>query len=285
MPDDSSFPTIGHKAKNKVLQTFLQQASALVDAAVEHLSGLESTDSVEATHQLRVSVRRLRALWWAYRPFIDHDQREAQEALLKRLTTMAGAARDWDVLLNLYQGPQHSKFGSGAVDEAVQGYHEDAIKATRDALKQTDVENVLREAVQDASDSIALAPIESQRRFERRRFRAAEKTLKKRMKAASKASRDDYEALHAVRKAAKRVRYVLEFFDPEATAAHKALRVRLKKLQNRFGALNDAVASEALLRENVSSSAAVLQWLHTERKHRLRKAKKMLPGDKRLWPD
>jgi hypothetical protein len=56
----------------------------------------------------------------------------------------------------------------------------------------------------------------------------------------------------------------------------------LKKIQKRFGELNDVIASEALLRENVELLKAggdpekTLAWFCKERKRRMRAAAAML---------
>jgi CHAD domain-containing protein len=56
---------------------------------------------------------------------------------------------------------------------------------------------------------------------------------------------------------------------------------RLKRIQKRFGALNDVVASEALLRDQSAlltglDTGAALGWLDKERKRRVRKAAALL---------
>lgn len=96
------------------------------------------------------------------------------------------------------------------------------------------------------------------------------------------AKRSDYAAYHEVRKAGKKVRYLLEFFEPLLPKKQLKSTKELKKIQKRFGALNDVVASEELLRgkrdifPDDTSAANALAALEKERKRRVRAAAKLL---------
>ncbi|TDG16337.1 CHAD domain-containing protein, partial [Paraburkholderia silviterrae] len=70
----------------------------------------------------------------------------------------------------------------------------------------------------------------------------SEKQLRKRMRHAAKARKPDVAAFHGVRKAGKKVRYLLELFGPVLSGRHQKTLDRLKKIQKRFGELNDVVA-------------------------------------------
>jgi CHAD domain-containing protein len=85
--------------------------------------------------------------------------------------------------------------------------------------------------------------------FAEERVQAAEKALKKRMKRAVPAQDSDYAALHEVRIAGKKLRYLLQFFSPVLEGGHEAVIERLTVVQDELGTLNDLVTSEALLRE------------------------------------
>ncbi|CAN0622882.1 protein of unknown function [Burkholderia multivorans] len=83
-------------------------------------------------------------------------------------------------------------------------------------------------------------------------MKLAEKALEKRVKRAASHEMSGYTALHDVRIAGKKLRYLLEFFSPILGVSHQATIERLKAAQDELGALNDIVASEALLRECAS---------------------------------
>jgi CHAD domain-containing protein len=101
------------------------------------------------------------------------------------------------------------------------------------------------------------------------------------MRPASHAKRSDYASYHEVRKAGKKVRYLLEFFEPLLPKKQLKSAKELKRIQKRFGALNDVVASLELLRgkrdifpDDVSAANA-LAALEKERKRRVRAAAKL----------
>ncbi|HZZ03518.1 CHAD domain-containing protein, partial [Paraburkholderia sp.] len=80
---------------------FASYAAPLVDEAIEHASVVREDASPEALHKLRVSLRRLRSLWWAFEPLLDKGENTRQRALYKYLATAAGKTRDWDILIEL----------------------------------------------------------------------------------------------------------------------------------------------------------------------------------------
>ena len=85
--------------------------------------------------------------------------------------------------------------------------------------------------------------------FAEERVKAAEQALKKRVKRAVSAQASDYAALHEVRIAGKKLRYLLQFFSPVLDGGHQAVIDRLTVVQDELGTPNDLVTSEALLRE------------------------------------
>ena len=102
------------------------------------------------------------------------------------------------------------------------------------------------------------------------------------MRLAGHASRSDYAAFQAVRKAGKKVRYLLEFFEPSPKKKQMKGVKQLKKIQKRFGELNDVVASENLVKANLdvfrdrSSAEGGLAALGKERNRRMKEAAKLL---------
>src|SRR4051794_36471390 len=88
---------------------FASYAAPLVDRAIELAHAVRDDTSPEALHQLRVSLRRLRSLWWAFHPLLEQAENRRQRALFKYLATAAGKTRDWDIVIQLL-----STEGSGA---------------------------------------------------------------------------------------------------------------------------------------------------------------------------
>ncbi|MFM0737480.1 CHAD domain-containing protein [Paraburkholderia xenovorans] len=259
---------------------FASYAAPLVDEAIEQAAAVREDASPEALHKLRVSLRRLRSLWWAFSPLLEKGENTRQRALYKYLASAAGKTRDWDILIELITREDESAPEMRAKLEEVRG---GALATSRETLSNADVKHLLRDALTSATKELNTAhervPL---RKFADKRVAASERSLKKRMKRASHAKRANYAAFHDVRKAGKKLRYLLEFFGPVLQGGHKRTLKRLKQIQKRFGKLNDIVASEMLLRDNASllagagDTGGAQDWLAKERKRRMRSAAGLL---------
>ncbi|WP_025596614.1 CHAD domain-containing protein [Burkholderia sp. WSM2230] len=260
-------------------EAFASYAAPLVSDAIAYANAVRDNPSPEALHKLRVSLRRLRSLWWAFAPLLEKGENTRQRALYKYLATAAGKTRDWDILIELIRNEDGASDFAPTLEEA----RDNALATSRETLSNADVKHLLRDALTSASTEINTAhervPL---RKFANKRVAASERSLMKRAKRARHAKRSNYAAFHDVRKAGKKVRYLLEFFEPVLSGSHKRTLKRLKQVQKRFGKLNDIVASEMLLRDNASLFAgagdadSVLQSLHKERKRRMRSAAGLL---------
>lgn len=259
---------------------FASYAAPLVDHAIEYAAAVRDDASPEALHQLRVSLRRLRSLWWAFEPLLDKGENTRQRALYKYLATAAGKTRDWDILIELIA---QDDSGARAMRPKLEEVRGDALATSRETLSNADVKHLLRDALTSATKELNTAhervPLA---KFVDKRVAVSERSLRKRMKRASHAKRANYASFHDVRKAGKKLRYLLEFFEPILHGSHKRILKRLKQIQQRFGALNDIVASEMLLRDNAALLAgsgdtdAALHWLEKERKRKMRSAAGLL---------
>ncbi|CAE6725078.1 CHAD domain-containing protein [Paraburkholderia nemoris] len=259
---------------------FASYAAPLVDDAIELANAVRQDASPEALHKLRVSLRRLRSLWWAFEPLLDKGENTRQRALYKYLANAAGKTRDWDILIELIARDERVAHEMTPTLEAARG---GALETSRETLSNADVKHLLQDALSSANKELNTArervPLQ---KFVDKRVSASERSLKKRIKRASRAKRSNYTAFHDVRKAGKKVRYLLEFFGPVLSGSHKRILKRLKQIQKRFGTLNDIVASEMLLRDNTDllvgsgDTDAALDWLKKERKRRMRAAAGLL---------
>ncbi|MFL9903541.1 CHAD domain-containing protein [Paraburkholderia fungorum] len=261
-------------------EAFASYAAPLVSDAIEFANAVREDASPEALHKLRVSLRRLRSLWWAFEPLLDKAENMRHRALYKFLATAAGKTRDWDILIELIA---HEEGVAHEMAPKLQEARSDALATSRETLSNADVKHLLREALSGAAKELNTAhervPL---RKFAEKRVSDSERSLKKRMKRASRAKRSNYPSFHDVRKAGKKLRYLLEFFEPVLKGGRKRALKRLKQIQKRFGALNDIVASEMLLRDNMALLAgsgdvdAVLHWFRKERKRLMRSAAGLL---------
>jgi len=259
---------------------FSSLATSLIDDAIAHAGRVSADPDAEGLHKLRVALRRLRTLLWAYRPLLDREFDEKQRALLKFLAGAAGKTRDWDILIELLRELRGNE--RTPLDE-LRKARSKAMEASRETLKQAGIKPALRDVFKEVSTELNTAHERpTLATFARRRVAAAQKTFAKRVRRAECAKRSDYASFHDVRKAGKKVRYLLEFFEPSLPKKQvKGVR-KLKKIQKRFGELNDVVASENLFKTNLDTffdrpcAERGLAALEKERVRRLKEAAKLL---------
>jgi CHAD domain-containing protein len=268
----------GSRTDSTAESEFGAYASPLIHEAIEQASTIDADPDAEVLHKLRVALRRLRTLLWAYRPILDPDFDNQQRALYKFLANSAGNTRDWDILIELLSDLKESELTDG-----LRQNRDAALKASRNTLSESRIKKVLQDALKEANKELNTAHQRTPlRKFAYKRVVSAEKQLSKRMKRASGRKRSDYAAFHEVRKAGKKVRYLLEFFEPLLGKKQRKGVKELKRLQKRFGALNDVVASRDLLQRNAGSFpnegavANAMQALKKEQKRRAKAAAKLL---------
>jgi CHAD domain-containing protein len=262
-------------------QAFGSYAAPLIGDTIALANAVHDDASPEALHKLRVSLRRLRSLWWAFAPLLDKGENARQRAVFQFLATAAGKTRDWDILIGLLRGQAGAAQELRSKLEHIRG---EALTVSRDTLLNADVKHLLRDAFASTTAQLntAHAPRIALHKFAAKRVKASERTLNKRIKRARRAKRSNYAAFHDVRKAGKKLRYLFEFFGPHLQDGRKHPLKRLKRLQKRFGELNDTVASATLLHDNAALLAgsgdldAALKCLDKQRKRRLRAAAELL---------
>jgi CHAD domain-containing protein len=260
---------------------FSTYARPLADAAIEHAEALAANADADVLHKLRVALRRLRSLLWAYRPLLGRELDDRQRDRFKSLAGAAGKTRDWDILTELLVEILGAR---QAPTERLRAARAAALDDSRETLSHAGIHAVLRDALADASGALRHQAHERTplKKFARKRVAAAEKSLNKRMREAAHAKRSNYASYHDVRKAGKKVRYLLEFFEPLLTSKQLKTLKGLKKLQKRFGTLNDVVASEEILRgngdifSNDREVKAAFTALEKQRRRRVRAASKLL---------
>ncbi|QGZ64887.1 CHAD domain-containing protein [Paraburkholderia acidisoli] len=258
---------------------FAHYARPLVDEALTRAALVDP--NADDFHKLRIALRRLRTLLWAWRPLLGRDAAERERAFLKRAAAAAGEARDWDIAVKLLGAQDEA--GESLAGERLEAARREARARAAVTLSAADLKHALREMLHATNRALNTS---SQRtpvkRLARERVDDARRALKQRRRRAEKAKRGDYAAWHEVRKGAKKLRYLLEFFGPELKARDIDRLESLKKLQKRFGKLNDAVATEQLLAAHPevfadsASAETALAALKRERKRRRRAAAKSL---------
>lgn len=220
---------------------------SLAGACIRHYRRNEdlliSGEQSEAVHQARVALRRLRSAIAIFKPMLAGESMDHFKGELRWLTGVFGGARDLDVMLD--------KVPVGTFHDRLRKARNEAYVQLIDALESRRVRSLFL----DLTEWITVGPwLHLPGRQDTRDLPAADfaakalhklrKRVKKRGKALETLNDDER---HELRKAAKRLRYGVEFFGPLFPAEKSARRFRtfaasLEQLQDDLGALNDLVA-------------------------------------------
>jgi CHAD domain-containing protein len=265
--------------KSSIATTFTSLATPVIADAVKRAKELSTSSDVEGFHQLRVAFRKLRALYWAYSPYLGEEATAQATEELKRLAAVAGGTRDWDIAGDLLKAAQESGASIELLVAAAREKRAQAVVHSQTMIRSDDVEAFLNDALLRAQTTLQSScndlPI---RAFAEERVRLAQRALQKRSKRAARSETAQEEDLHDVRKAGKKLRYLLEFFQPVIKGGHGRTIKALTSVQNELGQFNDIAASETLIRsasfnevppEVVQES---LQWLEIQKGQRMEAA-------------
>ena len=217
----------------------------------------------EPVHQMRVAVRRLRSAIRVFRRAVGSPAIEATDASLKVLAAKLAPARDWDVFVTETAATVATAFGA---DKRMQ-----RLLATADRRRSTCHQELRvflvstefrRLGIELACLAASPDAVEAFGETEQQPASLADFAAQELARRCKKLNQIDGlaglepDALHAIRLNAKRLRYAAEIFAPlyPDKAVSRFIR-RLSRLQDRLGALNDTVVSEALLAEMGGSHA------------------------------
>ena len=228
------------------LESLRLRLRAQLRAVLANDPGTRLGRDAESLHDMRVAVRRARALLRAGRPLYANDVVGLVEEL-RWVGEKLGGVRDLDVLLEHLRGQ-------------IDGLDPDDRKAARPLLRtlerrRTSARTSLLKALEGerylgllddfAAQIDALAPSSDGATLDDLAKRELKK-LRKRVEATGEDAPDD--ELHALRKRGKRVRYAYEL------ASKGAVVKRAKGLQDVLGEHQDSVVAETALRELASTT-------------------------------
>lgn len=249
---ESSAPEDAVRPADAVHRAVAEQVEQLIewDRAVR-------ADVPDSVHQMRVTTRKIRSLLQTSRDAfgISDDAWILDE--LKQLAGILGVARDAEVLAERYEealdelpaelvrGPVRERLVDGAKHRYTAGLRRSLI-----AMRSQRYFRLL-----DALEGLVAAePVLSQDEDERTQatIDAAYKRVRKAAKAAAAAGADEDkdEALHRIRKGAKRLRYTA------AATGESKVSDRAKGIQSLLGDHQDSVVSRAHLRQQADAAHA-----------------------------
>lgn len=253
------------------------------DAEIRQGSGAgEGAD--EGIHKARVACRRLRGALATYRPLLDRQVTDPIREELRWLARALGPARDLDVahvrLRRLLDGePPHLVLGPVAerLDETYGRRRHEAHAAAREALTSERYA-----ALRESLDRLVAAPPWTDRAGEDardvlpRRVRSEFRRLRRRVLAVQDLAGDRErrdEAVHAARRAAKRLRYAAESLQPVWGSDAKRLAKAATRFAAELGTRQDAVVAAAdllaLAREADAAGESAFTYgrLHAHEQH------------------
>jgi CHAD domain-containing protein len=189
---------------------------------------------------------------------------------------VAGGTRDWDIAGDLLKTAQESGAPIEPLVAAVREKRAEAVVDSQTVIQSADVEAFLTDVSLRAQTTLQSRcsdlPI---RAFATKRVRLAQRALQKRSRRAARRETTHEEELHDVRKAGKKLRYLLEFFQPVLKDRHDRAIKDLTTVQNKLGTFNDIAASETLIRNASFNDVPAevvqesLQWLEEQKYRRM----------------
>lgn len=237
------------RARNRKPEpTFNRVALArLNDAQFAYIRWLQNVDS-EALHDLRVALRRLRAMLRAYAPWLREPLSGKLRRKLKKLTHATNAARDAEVQIAWLdrQGSRiaaRERVGVLWLQERLrrQAARADQEARTKVTRRFATLQARLRRALaRDVFHRTSASFVTLTQQLYEDQVKALAAAL------AEIEAIDDGSAIHAARIAGKRVRYLLEPVAATLPGGKHAIR-NLKRFQDDLGALNDCFVRARLL--------------------------------------
>ena len=212
-----------------------------------------------SVHKLRICTRRLRSALRTYRPILDRVAVDSLCEELRWLGESLGRARDAEVqrehlLAVLASEPTELVLGPVAarIDRELRAAYRAGVEHGKEAL-ETDRYFRLLEALDELVGSPPFTARadrtarEAVPRLLRRDLRKVEGEVERLRRAQDDRDRD--EALHSVRKKAKRLRYAAESAEPVLGPGATRLARRAKRVHEVLGVHQDSVVTRRLLRE------------------------------------
>jgi triphosphatase len=211
----------------------------------------------EAIHQMRVGVRRLRAVISLFNKVLPNASTARIKAELKWLTGELAQAREIDVFLKEWLLPfvAKSKPGRGAraIESQFTAKRDAAFMDARRAIETPRFRRLLIDVLEWIETRRHLHDDSTETSIGRFAVAALDRRIKKARKQGGRLDELSPEERHKLRIKIKKVRYGVEFF--QSLYADKdrkkidRLMARLKKIQNALGALNDAKAHEEIAKK------------------------------------
>ncbi|KAA5837111.1 CHAD domain-containing protein [Saccharopolyspora hirsuta] len=219
-------------------------------ALVAHDPGTRLGEDPEELHQMRVAVRRMRAMLLAARPFLDRSWSEPLRAELGWLGRALGPVRDLDVLLDRLRQesadlPTDERAAAARLISGLEAEHGAARVELLAALDSDRYLDLLRALATAVRTTLAESDVDSER--ELRKLVLGQ--FRKLRKAVDRLPADPPDQdLHALRIRGKRVRYTAELAQPALGRPAQQLIKAARQFQDVLGEHQDACVAEERVR-------------------------------------
>lgn len=244
---------------------------ASMEEGLRHLIGNEdcvlTRGDSEGIHQMRVALRRMRALLTTVKKLLPRGVHEDLASDLKDAASALGPARDWDVFVDALLPPVAAAFNGTPEQAALATLRTHADQRRRDGYQQADrmiasmaYARLLTDALYWVGNRVwrsdGAGPLDAPATT------VAAQVLARRhahlQKAAKGLANLSTEQRHRLRIAVKKTRYAAAFFQPlyAPKKTHGYIQA-LRALQDHLGHLNDLTNAQRMMAELVQSACGV----------------------------
>lgn len=201
----------------------------------------------EITHDLRVSIRELRGLLNFVKPVIGQDTYDEMNDALRGGAQIFGTVRELDVLTELteevaLEQPDLSEH----FYDAFNLLEKERRKEMRRTFNKTNVQ-LINDAIITTQETLEELELDSELDWDKYIAKRLEKKNDTLQKAYEKVDKSDYEAVHDIRKEAKKNRYSAKYYKKVTSTKTKPYRKSAEGIQDEFGEITDAHVNYDLL--------------------------------------
>ena len=246
-------------------------------AHAQTLSGDARFSTEEAIHEVRLLIKRVRALLWFARPSLNRSVETEAKAQLRKAAHLLATHRDVKAAQTTFEK---------MLKEVDSARARKAVETTSQALRERNGVHAdeSRQAIEKAVKVLCSELDDFAQAVERSAkwpsaTRRTEKAFRAMRKSGKKARRTWNDAdFHAWRKKTKRLLYLLELRDTDPSGREKRLLERVDKLQSTLGEDHDCVvaAQQVPAPPEHREAGRTVTKLLGERKRRLRKKSRKL---------
>ncbi|MGE0238948.1 MAG: CHAD domain-containing protein [Parvibaculaceae bacterium] len=225
---------------------------------------VDDDSDIEGVHRARIAIRRLRAAFSLFEPLVDDKDHDRLRRELAWLSDLLGAARDLDVMqVETFEPQVHAgaaPLGATSLLAEVGKRRKEARRALHTALHSDRMRKLLFDLVRWLDHGEWQARAEAQDPVLERARVLLTRRFEKLRKRARHLAEADAETRHAIRIAAKKLRYMSEFFANLVDGAKHRVRYKafvgsLEKIQSALGEMQDGEARAQFLQALVTNMA------------------------------